>query len=278
MSNRLYDSQSARSVLKQGVDAHTEKVRGDLAYLGNPADPGNINDAGDLARASGIPNAVYIHTELENPRSVGIATLSAGFPAVCLTYQCPVRVRDERGRRVVVEPYGALAAEFFANTARAVQQIVSLNQLNVLLLRSNQSWTCTVSPALLELDGERVMIAARQADDDFETTAAAVTAGMAVAVLVEVDIATNDLVYTTGAEFDYDPDTQNPSHEEAFNDHYPKVITEGREHAGYIRLYPTQEFISDDDVFAAQRVIGGGSGSGEAIDSALYLAWRGLNV
>jgi hypothetical protein len=269
MTTPLFDPRPAIAVLEQALREYTDRVRGKLAYLGNPASL-SINDDGLLATLSGTDSAVYVHSQRDNPRSVSIAVLSPGYPPECVAYGAPVHVQNYEGRLVVTAPYGSEAAIFFAQKALNTQISVLLKDINLLLLVSNLTWTCTVSPAILETGGTRFYFQSAIADDDFETEAAGVTAGKAKVCLVEVDAANGTLYYSYSAEFDYDPSLQLPSHEEAFNSDYPVTTTDGREPAGYIRLYPTQTRIEANDVFPAQRVVGGGGSSG-GVDILVYV-------
>jgi hypothetical protein len=109
------------------------------------------------------------------------------------------------------------------------------------------------------------------ADYDFEAQAALVSAGNAKAVLLSVTPSTAAITYTPGSEFSYDPALDNPTHESAFAANYPNTFTPPAVPVCYVRIYPTQLAITQNDIFPAQLSASGGGGSSGGVDILVYV-------
>ena len=248
---------------------------GELAYLGDPTtgfvdkEPGG----GSLSAALSLSDPCYCHRIPDAPQSVFTAQFAADYPFNRRVYGTPVYVkRVDGGRFLVTKPFDVFATEYYDGVPVLVQNSVSPRTVDYLRLQAQivPSLTTLVSEGVAQANDELWQIAPKQTKDFLSDLPG--TAGLARAVLIEVDPSTGSLFYTNGTLYAYDTTTQLPTHESAFNTYYPRAITSGRKALGYVRLHDDQatDGITEEDVYPTQFASGGGGSSG-GVDILVYV-------
>jgi hypothetical protein len=128
--------------------------------------------------------------------------------------------RVEGGRFLVTKTFDVFATEYYEGVPGTIQNTTSIRTIDYLRLQSQPvpSMTTLISAGVAEDDAELWQITPKQTKDF--TSDLPGTAGLARAVLVEVDPSTGSLFYTNGTLYAYDDTTGLPTHETAFNTYY----------------------------------------------------------
>lgn len=260
------------------VDSLGDSIReGKSALLGHPLTgevvvPLEKADHPGLFYIHGIGStgAVPTNPETDGETSWTSALLTPDkIPTGLLIYNAPVLVqRQDDNLWHITGLDGVKAAEFFFGLKDRPQRSIDISQIDYGLLRPTDpvSMKVIISRANYDFD-DIIYLVSSLATIDFTDAVFLLNDGIAQAVRVDINPVTKSIVYTYGDHF---ADTL--THEEAFDDFYPKEIDVGLFTSGWVRLFGSMTSIDIGDIFHGQELYTKNSGSKSAILGAVVTA------
>lgn len=261
------------------AEAHGDSIKAETLYdLGNPFTgkvqielaqaemPGLVwihNHVTTNTVVSGQPELVTDDANIEDAQSPTRALLLGDkIPDDLLIYGVPVFVKEQAGVLTVTGLGGVMAAEYLYGLKNHPQRSIDVSQFDYGLIKPTAppSGKVLLSSFRPALDGFVYDVPTLVTIDLIDTYGAFVLPqGIAKAVKIEVDPATNILYYTVGSTF------LDTTHKLAFEGgYYPKTITAGHYLYGWVKLYGRMTVIGVNDLYPAQELFSKASISGFA--------------
>ncbi len=254
-----------------------DKLRGEmLMCLGNPV----TKEVDVPIDRVGRPGLVYLHKPVgsmievsggdtdESGEAPEFGVLKPGLiPVQMVTYGTYVDIKKV-GRDYVIQGINKdLGNEFFYNFKERIQRPIDLSLFDAGLIwptvPSSASVQVTAYPAVL--NNVAYWPPTKQAVD-LIAAYAPLTAGQAVAVMIESDPITGALTYTASSAFTNPANANDPltEHRSVFIN-YPKTINGNRFLMGWVKVYAGQLTIELRDILHAQELFGKGGSSGDTV-------------
>lgn len=247
-------------------------IQATLYRLGNPITSEVKIAPGQRQR----PGEVWVHRPGNDPQNA-IRVLNIGpgrLPDEKLLYGAFVLVKTQNGLPMITGE--APENSYYTDGAPAApQRSISAQQLDFGLMKPTDpaSMKCLVSGWQYQLNGTIYRVPSLLTAD---FTANVPSAGLARAVLVELDPVTNTFTNTVGSTF-----SNTLGHTDAFATYYPKTVNNSRFAVGYVRLQNGQTTIVQDDILPAQELLNKSGSSMGAINCTLssdYILTSGYSI